>query len=79
MEMDHLFPSLANHPQVLELCRLLGNNIVGGLDDALSQAPTASNVFLRIEGSLCTSPEAPGNRLLLVRNVSMSMSMSISI
>ncbi|OAX80962.1 hypothetical protein ACJ72_04700 [Emergomyces africanus] len=56
--MDHIFPLLADHPQLVELCRLLGNNIIGGLDNALSQTPTDSNVFLRIEGSLCTSPEA---------------------
>ncbi|KLJ10672.1 hypothetical protein EMPG_13946 [Blastomyces silverae] len=56
--MDHLSHSLASHPQLLELCRLLrNNNILRGLSDVLPQAPTASNIFLKIEGSLCTSPE----------------------
>ncbi|OJD17773.1 hypothetical protein AJ78_02182 [Emergomyces pasteurianus Ep9510] len=69
--------SLSDHPQLVELCRVLGNNIIGGLDDALSQTATDSNVFLRIEGSLCASPKAQapnispnddstgGNKLLL--------------
>ncbi|PGG95354.1 hypothetical protein GX51_08270 [Blastomyces parvus] len=56
--MDHPSHPLANHPQLLELCRLLRNsNVVGGLNDVLSQTPTGSSVFLKIEASLCTSPE----------------------
>ncbi|PGH11479.1 hypothetical protein AJ79_04854 [Helicocarpus griseus UAMH5409] len=62
MESDCIPPSLVAHPQLLELSRLLGNDIASGLNEALSRAPTTSstpsNVFLRLEGSLCTSPDA---------------------
>ncbi|KAK2782281.1 hypothetical protein FQN53_000097 [Emmonsiellopsis sp. PD_33] len=58
MESDPALSSLADIPQLSELCRLLGNDAVANLRDALTRAPAASNTYLRIEGSLCGSPHA---------------------
>ncbi|KAK2800028.1 hypothetical protein FQN50_008267 [Emmonsiellopsis sp. PD_5] len=58
MESDSPLSSLADIPQLSELCRLLGNDAVANLSDALDRAPAASNAYLRIEGSLCSSPHA---------------------